>query len=134
MSILKEFKAFIIRGNVIDLAIALVIGVAFGRIISSFVNDIIMPPLSLLIGGVNLKDQKTELRAAIINPDGTISTPANTLNWGMFLQNVFEFLIIGLALFLVIRAINFLQRKKYEGPEYSTQEKLLIEIRDALNK
>ncbi|MBA2422044.1 MAG: MscL family protein, partial [Chitinophagales bacterium] len=60
--------------------------------------------------------------------------PANTLNWGMFLQNVFEFLIIGLALFLVIRAINFLQRKKYEGPEYSTQEKLLIEIRDALNK
>ncbi len=76
MSILKEFKAFIIRGNVIDLAIALVIGVAFGKIISSFVNDIIMPPLSLLIGGVNLKDQKTELRAAIINPDGTILTPA----------------------------------------------------------
>ncbi len=137
MSIIQEFRAFITRGNVIDLAIGIIIGAAFSNIISSLVNNIIMPPLGLLTGGVNFKDQKTVLRSAVTDANGTVITPANTLNWGLFLQNVFEFLIIALAIFLIVKAMNALYRKKEEepiAPEYSTQEKLLIEIRDALNK
>lgn len=135
MSLLKDFKAFAMRGNVIDLAVAVVIGVAFGKIVASFVNDILMPPLGLLLGGLDFKDLKVIMKAA------TEDLPAVTWNYGMFVQNVIDFLIIAFAIFMVIRAMVNLQRKKAEEPapppappEPTNEEKLLTEIRDLLKK
>ncbi len=132
MAIIDEFKKFIMRGNVVDLAVGVIIGGAFGKIVSSFVNDILMPPISLLLGGVNFKDLKIVLRAASGN------TPANTLNYGSFIQSAVDFLIIASAIFMMIKVINAMQKKEEEKPtalkEIPAQEKLLTEIRDLLKK
>jgi large conductance mechanosensitive channel len=135
MSILKDFKAFAMRGNVIDLAVAVIIGGAFGKIVSSFVNDILMPPLGLILGNVDFKDLKVLLKA------GTDSVPAVTWNYGMFIQNVIDFLIIAFAIFMMIRMITKMQQLKAQEPvppppppEPSNEEKLLTEIRDLLKK
>lgn len=134
MSLIKDFKEFAMRGNVMDLAVAVVIGGAFGKIVTSFVNDILMPPLGLLLGGLDFKDFKMVLKAA------TEELPAVTWNYGMFIQNVIDFLIIAFAIFMVIRAMVKLQRKKAEEPappappEPTNEEKLLTEIRDLLKK
>jgi len=135
MSVLKEFKSFIMRGNVIDLAVAVIIGGAFGKIVSSFVNDILMPPLGLLLGGVDFKDLKVLLK------EGTETVAAVTWNYGMFIQNIIDFLIIAFAIFMMIKAISKVQKPKVEEPappppppEPTNEEKLLTEIRDLLKK
>lgn len=130
---IEEFKAFAMRGNVIDLAVAVVIGGAFGKIVSSFTDDIIMPVIGLLTGGVDFSDLAWTLKEA----HGEAS--AVTLNYGLFINNVVTFLIIAFAIFLMIKAINTLERKKEEEPKKeepapSKEILLLTEIRDLLKK
>jgi large conductance mechanosensitive channel len=136
MKLADEFKTFAMKGNVIDLAVGIIIGAAFGKIVSSMVGDIIMPPLGLLIGGVNFTDLKIVLKAAV---DAT--HPAVTWNYGNFLQAAFDFLIIALSVFLVIKAINASKRKEEAAPAApaappvpTKEETLLTEIRDLLKK
>ena len=110
MSILKEFKTFAMKGNVIDMAVGVIIGGAFGKIVSSFVADVIMPPIGLLVGGVNFTDLKIEMRAAEI-VDG-VEKAAVTLNYGNFLQVTFDFLIIAFCIFMFIKAINMTKKQE----------------------
>ena len=105
MSIVKEFKEFAIKGNAIDMAVGIVIGAAFGKIVSSLVNDVIMPPIGLLIGGVDFKNLKLILKAAAID------RPEVALNYGLFINNVLDFLIVAFAIFVVVKGINKLKRK-----------------------
>src|SRR6185295_14975373 len=128
MAVVKEFVAFIKRGNVLDLAVAVIIAGAFGKIVSSFVADIVMPPLGLVIGGVNF----TALKLRI---GGTPETPV-TINYGTFLQAALDFLIVAFAIFIVVKAINAMKRKKPEEapPPPPNQEVLLMEIRDILKQ
>jgi len=130
-----EFKAFAMKGNVADMAVGIIIGAAFGKIVASIVGDIIMPPLGLLIGGVNFTDLKVILKAA------TDTNPAVTWNYGNFLQVTFDFLIVAFAVFLVIKAMNAAKKKeevKHEAPAAppapTKEEILLTEIRDLLKK
>ena len=129
---IKEFREFIMKGNILDLAVAVIIGGAFGKIVTSFVNDIIMPPIGLLLGGVNFTDLKMVLKAA----EG--EAEAVTLNYGAFVQNIVDFLIVAFVIFMVIKAYNNMQKKEEEAPaappEPSNEEKLLTEIRDLLKK
>jgi large conductance mechanosensitive channel len=136
MSIASEFREFASRGNVIDLAVGVVIGGAFGSITTSLVQDIIMPPIGMILSGINFADIATTLRAA--GPDGK---GAVVLSWGKFIQAVINFLIIALAMFAVVKAINTMKRRQdaaATAPEVSTEPseevKLLTEIRDALKK
>jgi len=130
MSMIKEFKEFAMRGNVVDLAVGIVIGAAFGKIVSSVVGDVIMPPLGLLIGGVDFSNLGIILKAAA---DGA---PAVTLRYGAFIQSIFDFTIVAFAIFMVVKAINTMKRKKEEAPAAPAappkQEVLLAEIRDLL--
>jgi large conductance mechanosensitive channel len=135
MSFIKEFKSFATRGNVVDLAVGIVIGGAFGKIVSSLVSDIIMPPIGLVIGGVNFTDLKITLKAAEVLADGKIAN-AVTLNIGSFIQVIFDFIIIAFAIFLMIKALNRVQKKAEEAPATppapSKDQVLLTEIRDIL--
>jgi large conductance mechanosensitive channel len=135
MAFVKEFKEFILRGNVVDLAIAVIIGAAFGRIVSSLVDDIIMPPIGLALGGVDFKDLMVVLREAYLDPAG-VEINAVSINYGNFIQVVIDFLIIAFIIFLAIRAMSRLQKKEDAIPEIppapSREEKLLEEIRDVL--
>ena len=130
----QEFKEFALKGNVVDMAVGVIIGGAFGKIVSSLVNDIIMPPIGVLTGGVDFKDLKTVLVEA------TEEAEAVTLNWGMFVQNVIDFLIIALSIFFIIKMMTKLSKKKEEPapapaePEPTKEEVLLTEIRDLLKK
>jgi len=130
MSMVKEFKEFIMRGNVIDLAVGIVIGAAFGKVVSSLVADIIMPPLGLLIGGVNF----TELKV-VLGPPLSGGEPV-TLNYGNFIQVLFDFVIVAFAIFLVVKMVNRLKRKQAEAPAVppapTKDQVLLTEIRDLL--
>ncbi|HBG40037.1 MAG TPA: large conductance mechanosensitive channel protein MscL [Porphyromonadaceae bacterium] len=137
MSFRSELQEFLIRGSVVDMAVGIVIGGAFGKIVTSFVNDILMPPISLLLKDGYFSDVKLVLRQAVLQGDEII-TPAITWNFGSFLQAVLDFLIVGTAIFLVIKGMNKLKRKKEEVPAAppapTTEEKLLTEIRDLLEK
>ena len=132
MSLIKEFKDFAIKGNVIDLAVAVIIGGAFGKIISSFVADIVMPPIGLLLDGSNFTDLKWVMKAA----EG--DAVAVTLNYGNFLQVTVDFLIIASVIFIVIKAINATKKKEEAAPAApaapTKEEVLLTEIRDLLKK
>lgn len=132
MSMLKEFREFAMRGNVVDLAVGVIIGAAFGKIVSSLVADIIMPPLGLLIGGIDFKQFALTLREA----QGDV--PAVVMHYGVFIQNVFDFIIVAFAIFLAIKLINKLKRKQAEElkapPAPSKEEVLLSEIRDLLKE
>lgn len=135
MKLVDEFKAFAMKGNVVDMAVGIIIGAAFGKIVSSIVSDIIMPPLGLLIGGVNFTDLKWVMKAA------TDVAPAVTWNYGNFIQVCFDFLIVALAVFLVIKAMNAAKHKEESAPTApaappapSKEETLLSEIRDLLKK
>ena len=132
MSLLKEFREVAMRGNVVDLAVGVIIGAAFGKIVSSLVADIIMPPLGLLIGGVDFRQFAITLRAA----QGEI--PAVVMHYGVFIQNVFDFVIVAFAIFMAIKVINRLNRQKKEEPKAppapSKEEVLLSEIRDLLKE
>lgn len=138
MGMLKEFKEFAVKGNVIDLAVAVIIGTAFGKIVASFVNDVIMPPIGLLLGGMDFKDLKIYLKEGVLNDAGEVVTEAVTLNYGMFIQNVIDFAIIAFVIFLAINVINRLKRKEEAAPappaEPTKSEMLLEEIRDLLKK
>jgi large conductance mechanosensitive channel len=132
MSVLKEFKEFAIKGNVVDLAVGVVIGAAFGKVVSSVVGDVLMPPLGFLIGGVNFTHLKVTLKEAVG------SAPAVTLNYGTFLQAIFDFMLVALAVFVLVKAINRLKRTIVPAPPPpaapSREVELLTEIRDALAK
>lgn len=140
---IQEFKAFAMKGNVIDMAVGVIIGGAFGKIVSSIVADIIMPPIGLLIGGVTFTDLKWVLKEGVAATDTTPAIEAVTLNYGNFLQNTFDFLIIAFAIFFFIKLITKMTAKKEEEasqptppapPAPSKEEVLLTEIRDLLKK
>ncbi|HXP90951.1 MAG TPA: large-conductance mechanosensitive channel protein MscL [Fibrobacteria bacterium] len=131
MSVVSEFKTFIARGSVIDLAVGVVVGAAFGKIVDSLVKDVVTPPLGLLIGGVDFTDLK-------ISIGGLGKTPV-TVNYGVFLQSCFNFLIIAFAIFLLVKAVNVLTRKPVPAepavaPPPSPEALLLAEIRDELRR
>lgn len=132
MSLIKEFKEFAVRGNVVDLAVAVIIGGAFGKIVSSFVNDIVMPPIGVLLGGVDFKDLAYTIKEA----EGELD--AVMISYGNFIQNIVDFTIIAFVIFLAIKGINSMKKKKEEAPaappEPPKSEKLLEEIRDLLKK
>lgn len=134
----KEFREFAVKGNVLDMAIGIIIGGAFGKIVSSFVSDIIMPPIGLLIGGVNFSELKIIIQEAVTDAQGEVIAEAVTINYGGFIQFIIDFIIIALVIFFVIKAINNFKRKKEEAPaappEPSKEEILLTEIRDILKK
>jgi large conductance mechanosensitive channel len=143
---LQDFKAFAMKGNVVDMAVGVIIGGAFGKIVTSVVNDLFMPVIGMLVGGVNFTDLKLTLKDAVpeqLNEAGEViqaAVPAVTLNYGNFLQQTFDFLIIAFSIFLFISLIKKVtEKKKVEeapapapAPEPSTEEKLLTEIRDLL--
>ena len=130
MGMMKEFKEFAVKGNVIDMAVGIVIGAAFGKIVSSFVADVIMPPIGVLVGGIDFSNLAFTIKEAA----GDI--PAVVISYGKFIQTAVDFTIIAFAIFMVVKGINALKRKEEEAPEAppgpSTQEVLLAEIRDLL--
>ena len=141
MSFIQDFKAFALKGNVVDMAVGVIIGGAFGKIVTSVVNNIIMPPVGVLTGGVDFTELKLTLKEAVVEGENVVSE-AVTLNYGQFIQDVVDFLIIAFCIFLMIKGIAKLSRKKEEEdaaapapePEPSAEEKLLTEIRDLLKK
>jgi len=137
MSVIKEFKEFAMKGNVIDLAVGIIIGAAFGKIVSSLVADVIMPPIGFLVGGVNFTDLKWQLKVPELI--GGVRQAAVTINYGNFLQVIFDFIIVAFAVFLFINAINRLNKKKanepiFEAPKPTKEEELLTQIRDLLKE
>ena len=129
MGLIKEFKEFAMRGNVVDMAVGIVVGAAFGKIVSSFVNDVLMPPIGLLLGGVDFTGLAITLKEAVGK------TPAVTLKYGNFIQSVVDFTIIAFAIFMVVKAMNSMKKKEEEKPaEPPKQEVLLTEIRDLLKQ
>ncbi|WP_226390006.1 large-conductance mechanosensitive channel protein MscL [Penaeicola halotolerans] len=137
MGMIKEFKAFAMKGNVVDLAVGIIIGAAFGKIVSSFVNDIIMPPIGILVGGVDFKDLSVVLREAYVSEGGQ-EMAAVTLSYGNFIQTVVDFTIIAFAVFMIVKAMNATKKKEEAKPAAPAapprQEVLLEEIRDLLKK
>ena len=138
MSFIQDFKAFALKGNVVDMAVGVIIGGAFGKIVTSIVNNILMPPIGVLTGGMDFTDLKLVLKDAVKEGDQVVSE-AVTLNYGQFIQDVVDFLIIAFCIFLMVKGIAALSRKKEEkpaepapAPEPSAEEKLLTEIRDLL--
>ena len=131
---LNEFKEFAVKGNALDMAVGVIIGAAFGKIVSSIVDDIIMPPIGWLIGGMDFSNLKITLPAEKI-VEGVSMQPA-TINYGMFIQNVIDFVIVAFCVFLIVKGINKLTKQKEETPAAppapSNEEKLLTEIRDLM--
>jgi large conductance mechanosensitive channel len=132
MSIVKEFKTFATRGNVVDLAVGIIIGAAFGKIVTSFVGDVLMPPIGMLLGGVDFSSFAITLKQA------TAEAPAVAIHYGVFLNTIIDFVIVAFAIFLMIKGLNAMQKKAEEAPAAppapSKQEVLLAEIRDLLKK
>lgn len=132
MSMLNEFKAFAIRGNVVDIAVGIIIGAAFGKIVSSAVADVVMPPLGMIVGGMDFSD------LAITLKDATGVAPAVLLGYGKFFQALLDFTIVAFAVFLLVKGINALKKKEAAAPSLpqapSPEEKLLAEIRDLLKQ
>lgn len=136
--VLQEFKQFAMRGNVVDMAVGIIIGAAFGKIVTSVVSDIIMPPIGVLVGGVNFSDLKVTLKDAVMEGGAEVA-PAVTLNYGNFIQVTFDFIIVAFAVFLLVKGVNALSRKKKEAPAEPevpaappADIQLLTEIRDLL--
>lgn len=143
MGFLKEFKEFAVKGNVMDMAVGVIIGGAFGKIVTSVVNDIIMPPVGLLVGGVDFSDMKLTLKQAVLDATGAVVTPAVTWNYGAFVQQVVDFTILAFCVFLMVKLMNRLTKKPApapapapapEPPKPSNEEVLLAEIRDLLKE
>lgn len=132
MSMMKEFKSFAMRGNVVDMAVGIVIGAAFGKIVSSFVADVLMPPIGMLLGGVDFA------KLAITLQEASEGVEAVTIRYGVWINTVIDFIIIAFAIFIVVKGINNMKKKEEEKPapppEPSKEEVLLTEIRDALRK
>ncbi len=138
MSVFKEFKEFAMKGNVVDLAVGVVIGAAFGKIVNSLVSDVIMPPIGWLLGGVNFTDIKIKLSEAVLDASGKVVSAGVSINIGSFIQSIFDFLIIAAAIFMLVRAMNKMKKAEAEAPVAppapSNQEVLLTQIRDLLKK
>ncbi|MCD2449109.1 large-conductance mechanosensitive channel protein MscL [Methylicorpusculum oleiharenae] len=132
MSVLKEFKEFAVKGNVIDMAVGIIIGAAFSKIVSSFVGDVIMPPIGVLVGGVDFSD------LAVVLKEATMDTPAVTLGYGKFIQSLIDFTIVAFVIFIAIKFINKLKKQEEAAPAPepgpSNEEVLLAEIRDLLKE
>jgi large conductance mechanosensitive channel len=130
MGMMSEFKSFAMKGNVVDMAVGVVIGAAFGKVVTSLVNDVIMPPIGVLIGGVDFSDLAFTIQEA------TADAPAVTVNWGSTAQTILNFIIIAFAIFMVVKGMNKMKKKEEEAPaapaKPSNEEVLLTEIRDAL--
>ncbi len=130
MGMMKEFKEFAVKGNVVDMAVGIIIGAAFGKIVSSFVGDVIMPPIGVLLSGVTFSDMAFTLKAA------SGDSPAVVIGYGKFIQTVIDFIIIALSIFMAVKAMNSLKRKEQTAPAVppppSKEEVLLTEIRDLL--
>jgi len=138
MKIVQEFKEFAVKGNMVDMAVGIIIGAAFGKIVSSLVNDVLMPPIGLLIGGVDFADLKVTLKDAAVDQAGN-AIAAVTLNYGMFIQTLIDFLIIAFVIFMMIKAMNNMKKKEAAAPvpappDPTKEETLLTEIRDLLMK
>lgn len=135
MGFLKDFKSFLLKGDIINLATAVIVGGAFGKIVTSITNDILMPPIGLLLGGVNFDDLKFVLKEAVVNGD-TVVSEAVSINYGTFTQTIIDFVIIGFCIFMVLKAYEKTQKKKEEAPAPAgpSTEDLLAEIRDELKK
>ena len=138
-ALVQELKDFLMRGNVMDMAVGIIMGGAFGKIVSSFVSDILMPPIAAIMGSTNFTDMKFVIKDAVTGANGTITTPAITWNYGSFIQAVIDFLIIGISIFFVIKAMNKLSHAKKEeapaAPPAPTKEEILLtEIRDLLKE
>ena len=141
MKMIDEFKAFAMRGNVVDMAVGIIIGGAFGKIVSSVVSDVIMPPIGLLMGGVSFTDLKITLKEPIMDAAGLITKQAVSINYGNFIQVTVDFLIVAFAIFMMIKAMNSMKKKEVEvpveapAPPPPTKEEILLgEIRDLLKK
>ena len=143
MGVLKEFKEFAVKGNVMDMAVGVIIGGAFGKIVTSVVNDIIMPPIGLLVGGVDFSDMKLTMKKAVLDAAGEVVSPAVTWNYGAFIQQVVDFTILAFCVFILVKLINSLNKKKEAPapapapapePQPSKEEVLLTEIRDLLKE
>jgi large conductance mechanosensitive channel len=138
MKLISEFKAFAMRGNVVDMAVGIIIGGAFGKIVSSVVADVIMPPIGLLLGGVKFTDLKIVLKDQVVDAAGQVTSQAVAINYGNFIQTTVDFLIIAFAIFMMIKAMNSLKKKEEApaeepAPPAPTKEELLLtEIRDIL--
>ncbi|NWG54086.1 MAG: large-conductance mechanosensitive channel protein MscL [Hydrogenophilaceae bacterium] len=136
MSVFKEFRDFALKGNVVDLAVGVIIGAAFGTIVTSLVNDVIMPPIGLLIGGIDFSDLAITLREEVKAADGTIATPGVVIGYGKFINAVISFAIVAWVIFLLVKGMNTLRRKEEEKPAAppppTPSETLLAEIRDLL--
>ncbi len=132
MGMMKEFKEFAVKGNVVDMAVGIIVGAAFGKIVSSFVGDVVMPPIGVLLGGVDFSN------LAITIKEAAGDVPAVVISYGKFIQTVIDFTIIAFAIFIAVKAINTLKRKEEAAPksppEPSSQEVLLMEIRDLLKE
>lgn len=130
MSMLKEFKAFAVKGNVVDLAVGIIIGAAFGKIVTALVSGVIMPPIGLLLGGVDFSD------LAIVLKEAVGEAPAVVISYGAFIQTLVDFIIIAFAIFMLVKGINNMKKKEEEAPKAppapSAEETLLTEIRDLL--
>lgn len=141
MSMLKEFKEFAMRGNVVDMAVGIIIGGAFGKIVSSVVADVIMPPIGLLLGGVKFTDLKVILQEPVLDAAGAVTTAAVSINYGNFIQVTVDFIIIAFAIFMMIKAMNSMKKKQEAvpaappAPPVPTKEEILLsEIRDILKE
>jgi large conductance mechanosensitive channel len=138
MKIVKEFKEFAVKGNMIDLAVGIIIGAAFGKIIASLVSDIIMPPIGMLLGGINFTDIKIIMKDAVIDPVTGKETAAVALKIGNFFQTLMDFIIIAFSVFMMLKGIISLKKKKTEEPPAppppTKDQELLTEIRDLLKK
>ncbi len=143
MGFLKEFKEFAVKGNVMDMAVGVIIGGAFGKIVTSVVNDIIMPPIGLLVGGVDFADMKLTMKQQVLDAAGEVVSPAVTWNYGAFIQQVVDFTILAFCVFILVKLINSLNKKKEAPapapapapePQPSKEEILLTEIRDLLKE
>jgi large conductance mechanosensitive channel len=133
MGMIQEFKTFAMRGNVVDLAVGVVIGAAFGKIVTSLVDGIIMPLIGLATGGVNFSDRAVVLRDAVIGPDGKEAVAAVLFKYGAFFQTLLDFLIVAFAIFLLVKLVNRMKRKEETAPPVMSDEALLLrEIRDLL--
>ena len=141
MGFLQEFKAFALKGNVMDMAVGVIIGGAFGKIVTSLVNDVIMPPIGLIIGGVDFTDLKLTLKQPVLDAAGEVLNPAVTWNYGAFLQQVVDFTLLAFCVFMMVKVMNKLMKKEEAKPAPapappapSKEELLLTEIRDLLKE
>lgn len=138
MSIVKEFQAFAMRGNVVDMAVGVIIGAAFGKIVSSLVADVLMPPIGAMTGGVKFTDLKWDVMPAQTDAAGAVVKQAVTINYGNFIQVTFDFLIVAFVIFLLIKGMNSMKKKEEAAPAAPpapTKEQILLtEIRDLLKK